>query len=200
MFALSVHESAHAFIADRFGDPTARRLGRITLNPVPHIDLVGTIIFPIMLALLGAPVFGWAKPVPVNIYNLRPRRRGHFFVSAAGPISNIIMAGLGILLFLVFKPTGAVNLAFPLEQSGPIALILFFLIIINIYLAVFNLIPIPPLDGSGILESTLKGNALYQYQKLKPYGFIFLLLIIYTDILDKIAFPIIRGVFRILGY
>jgi Zn-dependent protease len=192
LFALSIHESAHAWTADKFGDPTARLMGRVTLNPLAHIDLIGTIIFPILLAVIGAPVFGWAKPVMVNPYNLRNRRRDGMLVSAAGPISNLLAAGATILVFLALKGTG-------LLTSPPVFTILLFLIIINIYLAVFNLIPIPPLDGSGVLEGMLKGDALRAYESIRPYGFLILLLIINFHLLDFIADPIFRLVMKILG-
>jgi Zn-dependent protease len=192
LFALSVHESAHAWTADKFGDPTARLMGRVTLNPLAHIDLIGTIIFPIMLAVIGAPVFGWAKPVMVNPNNLRNRRRDGMLVSAAGPVSNLLVAGATILVFLALKGTG-------LLASPPLFTILLFLIIINIYLAVFNLIPIPPLDGSGVLEGMLKGGALRAFEAIRPYGFFILLLIIYSHLLDFIADPIFRLVMKVLG-
>jgi Zn-dependent protease len=202
LFAVSVHESAHAWMANKFGDPTAKNQGRITLNPIPHIDLVGSIIFPFILAITpGAPVFGWAKPVMVNPYNLRDPRRANMFISAAGPGSNIITAIVGIVVFLILKHLGLVD-PIPLfyltgTNPGPLTLILFYLIIINIFLAIFNLIPIPPLDGSHILEGVLKGEALYKYQKIKPYGFIILIVIIFTGVLSVIANPfyvIIRSI------
>ena len=197
LFAISIHESAHAWMADKFGDPTAKNQGRITLNPIAHIDLIGTIIFPLLLALAGAPVFGWAKPVMVNPYNLRDPRRANIFISAAGPGSNVISAFLGIILFLLLKNMGV----FKGSVGSGIEILLyifFFFIIINIYLAIFNLIPIPPLDGSGIIEGVLKGEALYNYQKIKPYGFIILLLIIYAGVLDVVANPIISFILNIL--
>jgi Zn-dependent protease len=192
LFALSVHESAHAWVADKCGDPTARLQGRISLNPIPHIDLFGTIIFPILLVIAHAPVFGWAKPVMVNPYNFRNRRRDGMLVAAAGPVSNLLVAGATILVFLALKGTG-------LLASPPVFTILLFLIIINIYLAVFNLIPIPPLDGSGVLEGVLKGNALRAYEQIRPYGFFILIIVIYTRVLDFIADPIFRLVMKILG-
>ena len=197
LFAISIHESAHAWMADKFGDPTAKNQGRITLNPIAHIDLIGTIIFPLLLAIAGAPVFGWAKPVMVNPYNLRDPRRANIYISAAGPGSNIISAFIGIVLFLILKKLGV--LAGGAGSGIDILLfIFFFFIVINIYLAIFNLIPIPPLDGSGIIEGVLKGEALYNYQKIKPYGFIILLLIIYIGVLDVIANPIISFILNIL--
>lgn len=197
LFAVSVHESAHGWMAEKFGDPTARMQGRITLNPIPHIDPIGSIIFPIILAILHAPVFGWAKPVIVNPYNLRNYRRATIFISAAGPGSNLITASVGVGLFLLLK---RINFGILANPGGweVVGLILFDLIIINVYLAIFNMIPVPPLDGSGIVEGLLHGDALYNYQKLKPYGFIILLLVIYTGVLDIIARPIMSLLITIL--
>lgn len=194
LFAISVHESAHAWTANKFGDPTAKLQGRVTLNPIAHIDLIGTIIFPILLAVVGAPVFGWAKPVMVNPYNLRNRRRDGMFISAAGPISNLLVSlGIIFLLLIFSQPIMA--------TTNPTLLILVkiasYLLMINIFLAVFNLIPIPPLDGSGILEGLLKGEALVLFEKIKPYGFFILLLIIYTHVFDKMANAIFYLLFKI---
>ena len=194
LFAISIHESAHAWTANKFGDPTAKLQGRVTLNPIAHIDLIGTIIFPIMLAVIGAPVFGWAKPVMVNPYNLRNPRRDGMFISAAGPISNILVSlGIIFLLLLFSQPI--------LATTNPTFLLVIkiasYLLMINIFLAVFNLIPIPPLDGSGILAGLLKGEALVMYKKIKPYGFFILVLIIYTHIFDKIANAIFYTLFKV---
>jgi Zn-dependent protease len=193
LFAISVHESAHAWAADKFGDPTARLQGRISLNPIAHIDLIGTIVFPLILAIIGAPVFGWAKPVMVNPYNLRNRRRDGMYISAAGPAANILVA-LGVIILLgIFKSP------IMLTASTSIVLLLKIatnLLMINIFLAVFNLIPIPPLDGSGILEGLLRGQALAMFEKIKPYGFLILLVIIYTNALDFIANFIFTMLFK----
>ncbi len=193
LFAISIHESAHAWTANKFGDPTAKLQGRVTLNPIAHIDLIGTIIFPILLAVIGAPVFGWAKPVMVNPYNLHNRRRDGMFISAAGPISNLLVSlGIIFLLLIFSQPI--------LTTTNPTFLLLIkiasYLLMINIFLAVFNLIPIPPLDGSGILEGVLSGEALNMYEKIKPYGFFILMLIIYTHIFDKIANAIFYLLFK----
>lgn len=198
LFAISIHESAHAWMANKFGDPTAKNQGRITLNPIAHIDLIGTIIFPLLLAIVGAPVFGWAKPVMVNPYNLRNPRRANMFISAAGPGSNILAACVGIVLFLILKNMGVIGGSAGSGINLWLTTFFFFFIVINIYLAIFNLIPIPPLDGSGILEGVLKGEALYNYHKIKPYGFIILIIIIYIGVLDVIARPIILFVLKIL--
>lgn len=194
LFAISVHESAHAWSADRCGDPTARLQGRVSLNPLAHIDLFGTIIFPILLAVVGAPVFGWAKPVMVNPYNFRNRRRDHVIVSAAGPASNLLVAlALILLLMLLFQPLMAAT-------SPTVTLLLRIathLLLINIFLAVFNLIPVPPLDGSGILEGMLRGQALRWFERIKPYGFFILLFVIYTRIFNRIADLLFSGLFRL---
>ncbi|MDD8012111.1 MAG: site-2 protease family protein [Acidobacteriota bacterium] len=194
LFAISVHESAHAWVADKCGDPTARLQGRVSLNPIAHIDIFGTIIFPILLAVMGAPVFGWAKPVMVNPYNFRNRRRDGMLVAAAGPVSNILVALALIFLLLAFlQPLMA--------ATNPTMLLLIkiatYLLIINIFLAVFNLIPVPPLDGSGILEGLLRGDALAWYEKIKPYGFFILIFIMYTRIFDKIADLLFTGLFKV---
>ena len=198
LFAISIHESAHAWMAYRFGDPTAKNQGRITLNPIPHIDLIGTIIFPIILAVIGAPVFGWAKPVMVNPYNLRNPRRANVYISAAGPLTNIFAALGGVIIFLILKHIGILTPGNIYGIKLLIAYIFLYLIIINIFLAIFNLIPIPPLDGSGILEGVLKGEALVYYEKIKPYGILILFVIIYAGVLDVIANPIISLVLSIL--
>lgn len=194
LFAISVHESAHAWSADRCGDPTARLQGRISLNPLAHIDLFGTIIFPLLLAVMGAPVFGWAKPVMVNPYNFRNRRRDHMIVSAAGPVSNILVAlAVILLLMLFFQPLMAAT-------SPTVTLLLriaTYLLLINVFLAVFNLIPVPPLDGSGILEGMLRGEALRWFERIKPYGFFILVFVMYTRVFDRIADLLFSGLFRL---
>lgn len=194
LFAISVHETAHAWMADKCGDPTARLQGRISLNPIAHIDLFGTIIFPLLLAVVGAPVFGWAKPVMVNPYNFRNRRRDGMLVAAAGPVSNILVSLTVIIMLLAFyQPLMAAH--------SPTVMLLIkiatYLLMINIFLAVFNLIPIPPLDGSGILEGLLKGEAHRTYERIKPYGFFILLFIMYTRVFDKLADLVFTGLFKL---
>ncbi|MCI0471543.1 MAG: site-2 protease family protein [Candidatus Aminicenantes bacterium] len=190
LFSLSVHESAHAWAAEKFGDPTGRLQGRITLNPIPHIDIVGTILLPVILAVTGQPIFGWAKPVMVNPYNLRNHLKDGMFIAAAGPISNLITASAGIIIFLLFKSL--------LLRSMLFSFLVISLIFVNIILAIFNLIPVPPLDGSRILKGLLKGDALQSFQKIEPFGFIILIVILYAGVLDYIARPILNLVQGIL--
>ncbi len=191
MFALSVHEASHAWVADRFGDSTARRLGRVTLNPIAHIDLFGTVIFPIILAVTGMPVFGWAKPVPVNPHNMGNPKRDSMWVSAAGPLSNLIVAAIGAMLLKLI----------PYESTSLhiVGILISVLVVINIFLAAFNLIPIPPLDGSGIVEGLLKGQVLDAYLKLRPYSMFILLGLIWFVGLGKIVMPVLNFVLRLLG-
>ncbi|MBI4463214.1 MAG: site-2 protease family protein [Acidobacteria bacterium] len=187
LFAISFHESAHAWSANRFGDPTARLLGRISLNPVRHIDPIGTILFPLIGAISGAPVFGWAKPTPVDTSRLRNPVRDHVYVAAAGPVSNFVVAAGAVILLLALRfasPEAAQALAgltgqgpFILGSSAmfPLVLLLYYVMFINVILAVFNLIPIPPLDGGHILEGLLPAGARAAFAPVKQYGFFLLL-------------------------
>lgn len=203
LFAITVHEAAHAWAARRMGDSTAADLGRVSLNPIAHLDPVGSIILPIMLVLIKAPVFGWAKPVPVNPYNLRRPRRDNMLISAAGPLSNILVGSSALILLVILKfvsPSVRLFLNspslyrallpkgfYPLEG---LALILYFAVLINLYLAVFNLIPVPPLDGSGIVAGVLSERGAARYEMLRPYGFFIVLALLYLDILSIIILPI----------
>lgn len=199
LLALSVHESAHGWMAERFGDPTARMQGRITLNPIAHIDPIGTVIFPIILAMVGAPVFGWAKPVMVNPYNLKNPKKDNMYIAAAGPVSNIIMAIMSIAIFLLLKQTGFIGSIYVTSRvAEAVTMLLLNLILINIFLAIFNLLPVPPLDGSRILEGVLEGESLNTYKKIEPYGFIILMAVIYLGIFDLVARPVINIVMKIL--
>jgi len=183
LFSVIVHEVAHGYVALLNGDPTARMLGRITLNPVPHIDPVGTILLPLILLLSHAGIiFGWARPVPVNPLNYRNYRWGEFAVSAAGPVSNLVLAAVfSLLLRLGLGNVGLVKLAY-------------FGVSINIFLALFNLIPIPPLDGSHILAILLPRDLARLYAYLEPVGFILILVLFYTGILSAIIMPFYRAI------
>lgn len=166
LFSVIIHEVSHGYAALALGDQTAERAGRLTLNPIPHIDLVGTIILPAMsLMLPGSFLFGWAKPVPFNPYNLRSQRWGEAIVAAAGPLSNVLLAlvfGLFIRLYLV--PHDIVN--------GPVGNLCATIVLVNITLAIFNLVPIPPLDGSKILSSILPKSWMSIRRFIEKFGFV----------------------------
>jgi Zn-dependent protease len=177
IFAIVFHEVAHGWVARLLGDPTAARMKRLTLNPVRHVDPIGTIVVPGILALVKLPVFGWAKPVPVNKWMLRNPRYGMMAVAAAGPASNLILAGLAALVLGLFagQLSGAPT---PGSTSHFIALNLFNFLTINIFLALFNLLPIPPFDGSHIVEGLLPRAWVPAYAKLRPLGFPLVLMLI----------------------
>jgi Zn-dependent protease len=188
LFSVIVHEVAHGYVALLNGDPTARMLGRITLNPVPHIDPVGTILLPLLLYIANLPIIGMAKPVPVNPLNYRNYRWGEFAVSAAGPVSNLILAAVfSLVLRLGIQNPGLIAMA----KIG---------VSINILLALFNLIPIPPLDGSHILAIFLPRELARLYAYLQPVGFILILILFYTGVMTAILMPLYRRLaFFLLG-
>jgi Zn-dependent protease len=198
--AISVHESAHGWVAERLGDPTARWLGRITLNPIKHVDLVGTIIFPLMLAAMGAPIIGWAKPVPFVERNLRNQRRDPALVGLAGPVSNILFGSLVIAVLLVIKavmPSFRSLLAAMIQGgaaavpgiAAPLIYLLFSLALVNTVLAVFNLIPIPPLDGSHVVGALLPPRLHWQWVRLERYGFLLLFALVFSGVLSVVFRP-----------
>lgn len=188
IFSAIVHEVSHGLMAEKLGDSTARDAGRITLNPIPHIDPFGSILLPAFLLLVGSPiVFGAAKPVPVNFDNLRPRKLGMALVSLAGPLSNFVLA---ILLM------GILKLGLGNSFSSPILLQA---VIINIVLGTFNLLPIPPLDGSKIIASLLPTNLMYWILSMERYGFFIVIIFLMLGILDKILLPVVMLFFRIFG-
>lgn len=172
LFSVIIHELAHGYIAYSLGDPTAKYEGRLTLNPIKHLDLFGSIILPLLLFISGSPfLFGWAKPVPVNPYNFRDKKFGEIKVSLAGPVSNLLLA-IFFGLILRFIPT-----SFLLIYPG-VFVALSYIVSINIWLALFNLIPIPPLDGSWILFSLLPDKFHYIKNYLKQYGIVILIFLI----------------------
>lgn len=172
LFSVIVHEVMHGLVALKFGDHTAQRAGRLTLNPLPHIDPIGTILLPGLLILSGSPIlFGWAKPVPVNPLNFSSLRRGELFVSGAGILANF---GLAVLAAAIFHILNALPQTFPSILGS----LLRFMVLINLVLGVFNLFPIPPLDGSKVLLSQLPYNLAKQYQKLERYGILILLILL----------------------
>lgn len=177
VLSLVVHESAHAWAALRLGDDTALRLGRLSLNPLVHLDPIGSVVLPIMMALLpGGMMFGWAKPVPVNPNRLGNPTRDHALVAAAGPLSNLLLALVAAVLLGVL--TGWAHLHGGGDGLRFLALLFEWSIRINVLLALFNLIPLPPLDGSWIMLAGLRGEAAEAYARLRPYGFLIILLLL----------------------
>lgn len=189
IFSAIVHEVSHGLMAEKLGDDTAREEGRITLNPIPHIDPFGSILLPLVLLWANSPVvFGAARPVPVNFNNLRDPKTGMALVSLAGPLSNFALA---VLFGLVLKIGIGVN-----YLSGPI---LFQAFLINIVLGVFNLIPIPPLDGSKIVAAFLPTEWVYKILNFERYGFILVFVFLYTGLLNRILEPVVRFFLRLFS-
>lgn len=183
LFAVTVHEAAHGYVASIFGDKTAMMLGRLTLNPIKHIDPIGTIVVPLSCLALGGFVFGWAKPVPVTYSQLRNPKRDMALVALAGPLANFVMALIWALIAkagLSFGGSLESNLFVKMGEAG---------ININLVLMLLNLIPIPPLDGSRVLSSVLPDQLAVIFEKIEPYGFIILIILIVTKILSQILGP-----------
>lgn len=207
ILAIVFHEIAHGWAARALGDPTAAELKRLSLNPLRHVDPFGTIILPGLLKLIGAPVFGWAKPVPVNPMRLRNPRRDMMFVGAAGPAMNLVMALVGaVLLGVVFRPFGTAPtdpgmfeqaLANMSLAGAFVTVSLFLFIQLNVFLALFNLLPLPPFDGSHIVEGLLPRDAARSYRQLRQFGFPLMLILLVVlpslipgfDIVGRFVFP-----------
>ena len=190
--SLTFHEAAHAWTADKLGDPTARMLGRLTLNPAVHVDVIGTIVFPLLAVMTGLPLIGWAKPVPVNMRNLRHPRRDFAIVALAGPISNVILATVGaIVVNALIVPGSAIG-------GNPIAAALAWFVIINVLLAVFNLIPIPPLDGGNVLMGILPEPMAAMIDRMRPWGFLLLYALMLSGLLSAITLPVQSAILEIL--
>jgi Zn-dependent protease len=194
IFAITLHEVAHGLVASRLGDQTARLSGRLTLNPLKHIDPLGTVVLPLIMLALGGIIFGWAKPVPVDWRNLRKPKRDMAWVAAAGPAANFIMMLLWAVLaklVLNFEEVfqGFTTPMLYMARAG---------VTINIVLMVLNLLPIPPLDGSRVVSSLLSARLAMKYNQIEPYGFIIILLLFVTGILGRILWPPIAAIYNIV--
>jgi Zn-dependent protease len=215
VLAFSVHESAHAYVAMRLGDPTAYMLGRVTLNPMKHLDPLGSVIVPIISMVYGGWLIGWAKPCPVTLRNFRNIKRDDILVSMAGPASNLAMASVALVLLLVFKhavPGGVLSVESAMEIANkipgvetdnlpmlfPLALFLYFAVLINLLLFVFNLIPIPPLDGSHVLRHFLPYRVEQVYNRIGGYGLFFIFLFGGSFIFGTFYYPLLNVFDRVL--
>ena len=185
LFAITVHEVAHGWVASKFGDQTAKLLGRLTLNPIKHIDPIGTILVPAILVTLGGFIFGWAKPVPVDFRNLRKPKQDMAWVAIAGPASNLIMAFIwaGLIKIILMSGDATTGPVLALKEMCKVG------IQINAFLMILNLIPIPPLDGSRVMTALLPPQLAYRYSKLEQVGLIIVLVLLITGLLTKILMP-----------
>jgi Zn-dependent protease len=212
LFSLSFHEAAHAWTSEKFGDYTGRSQGRITLNPIAHIDPFGTILFPLISMITSIPLLGWAKPVETNPLLWRDKKKANISVSAAGPISNFILMTIAFIALKVMIVVGVITLntearniyeligAAPGQPAlmAPLATFLSVMLLLNLALGVFNLIPIPPLDGSHVVESLLPYEMAQAYAQIRPYGFILLIALLYFGVLGVIFNPISIFILRLL--
>ncbi len=195
LLSLTVHEAAHALSADILGDSTARRLGRVSLNPVVHIDPIGTLLFPLIAMVSNLPLIGWAKPVPVNPGNLHPHwARKYMLIAAAGPASNLVLAVIGAIGLHLIGFGGGSSPA-----TAEIFNFLRVLVVLNVLLAVFNMIPVPPLDGGNVLAGLLTGQAAEFLNRIRPYGIFILYGLLLSGILWQIVDPIQFAILQMLG-
>ncbi|MGB5451736.1 MAG: site-2 protease family protein [Sedimenticolaceae bacterium] len=194
IFAVTVHEAAHGWVADKLGDPTARKLGRITLNPIPHIDLVGTILVPVLMLSFTGFLIGWAKPVPVSVGRLHSPKRDMAIVAAAGPAVNLIMALVWTLVLLL-----AHSLIDSLQSVAlPLLLMSVAGVFINLVLMAINLLPVPPLDGGRVVTGLLPMAAARVYARIEPFGMIILILLLISGVVGMILAPIVFGAIQVL--
>lgn len=192
LLAITVHEAAHGYVARHYGDRTAEMLGRLTLNPLKHIDPVGTVLVPTLMFLFTPFLFGWAKPVPVNTRNFRNMRIGMRMVAIAGPLSNLVMAfgwALGMALS-VWVPESFQEALYRMSLYG---------ISINTVLFVLNMLPILPLDGGRFVDTFLPVRASVQFQKIEPYGMLIIVLLLVSGLLSRIMQPFVQGILQLVG-
>ena len=195
ILAITLHEAAHDYVAKKYGDLTAYAQGRVTLNPLRHIDPMGTVIVPLLLLAVSSPyLFGWAKPVPVNFGNLRHPKSDMLWVAAAGPGANLLMAFLWALVFKFGLAIPESNFSEPMLLMGQAG------ILINVILLVLNLLPLPPLDGGRIAVSLLPQRIAYRFAQIEPYGFIILLVMLFTGVLGAVIGPFILVTIRLVAW
>jgi Zn-dependent protease len=185
VFSLTVHESAHAWAADRLGDPTARLKGRVSLNPIVHVDPIGTVLFPLIGLFTGAPIIGWAKPVPVATWRFERPRRDYLIVAAAGPLSNLALAFIGVVVLRLVGPEAGGALGSSVVT--PIRLLAWGTLSINLLLAIFNLLPIPPLDGGTVLSGLLPERMAAGMDRIRPYGFLMLYALMFSGLFSVVV-------------
>lgn len=196
--ALSVHEASHAWAADRLGDPTARLLGRLSLNPAVHVDPIGTLLFPLVAFMTGLPIIGWAKPVPVDMRHLKNPTRDFAIIAAAGPASNIAMAIVGAIVLAVMPGIQPGDIAGRAVLT-PLIQFLDLFVVVNVLLAVFNMIPVPPLDGGNVLMGILPPAGARVIEQLRPYGFLILYALMLSGFLGTLMGPVAFSVLSLLG-
>ena len=196
--SLSVHEAAHAFTADRLGDPTARHLGRLSINPAVHVDPIGTLLFPLIAFLTNVPLIGWAKPVPVDPRHLKHPKRDFALIAAAGPASNLVMASLAALILAIVPGAAPGDIA-ARAVIRPAFQMLNLFVYVNVLLAVFNMIPVPPLDGGNVLLGILPHAGARVVEQLRPYGFLILYALMLTGVLSMFLGPVANYLLYLLG-